>query len=269
MKRGNNPEILKIDGKFQGFNLGADFVSEHEWGIDKIKYIFGIDQPSDKTSPLLGADKRTISKFPEKYMHFQEFTIQNKKYWALICAHRYDINNKLGVNSLRSYSIYPCFKEEHIFSAWDESGFAILVDKEYKVELKELFDEFKKCNVMITQGGGHVFSNGGLLLLIRSSLTKEELDRMYAIDIDHLNLEKAVEESGIKEILKAAGKDYYALSPRWKDESKTEIRFWLNPSKQQLYNYGWYTIEELKLWAEDNPQSTIIKANKVEKTAPP
>ena len=261
MKRGNTPEILKENGTFYGFNLSSDFVSEHEWGIDAIKNIFGIDQPSDKTSPLLGADKRTISKFPEKYMHFQEFKIKNKKYWALICTRQYNINNALDVNALRSCSIYPCFEEEHIFSAWDEYGFAILVDKEYGAELKKLFEEFKKCDVMITIGKGHVFSNGGLLILIRSALPQEELDRMYEIDVDHLNLEKAVEDSGIREILKTAGKDYYALSPRWNDESKKEIRFWLNPSKQQLYNYGWYTIEELRLWAEDSPQSMIIKAN--------
>lgn len=260
MERGNNPEVLRTNGKLYGFNLGADFVSEHEWGIDGLKQIFGIDQFSDTNNLLLGADKRMISRFPDKHIHFNELKIKNKKYWFLLCSRQY-IRAKIDTNSLRSYNIYPFTREDHIFSAWDEYGFGILVDKEYKNEIQELFEELKKCNVMITLGNSHAFKNGGLFLLIRSSLLQEELDQLYEIDIDHINLQKAVEKSGIRDILKTAGKDYYALSPRWVDESKTTIHFWLNPTKQHLYNYGWYTIDELKMWAEDSPKSKIIKAN--------
>ena len=42
----NNAEVLFHEGEFVGVNLGADYCSEHEWGIGKIKQAFGIsDKP--------------------------------------------------------------------------------------------------------------------------------------------------------------------------------------------------------------------------------
>ncbi|MFA6407274.1 MAG: hypothetical protein WCV80_01030, partial [Candidatus Paceibacterota bacterium] len=48
--------------------------------------------------------------------------------------------------------------------------------------------------------------------------------------------------------LKKAGIGYFALSPRWKDETKKEIVFWLNPREQRENNYGWFSAADLKLW---------------------
>jgi hypothetical protein len=48
-----------------------------------------------------------------------------------------------------------------------------------------------------------------------------------------------------------------ALRPSWvsdKKEANTiyDVHYWLNPSDQNNDNYGWYTVEDLMLWAVNN-----------------
>ena len=71
---------------------------------------------------------------------------------------------------------------------------------------------------------------------------------MTDTDLDTIELQKAVARTGIHKLLKEADCKYYALSPRWADESKTEVKFWLNPYDQTNNNYGWYAVEDLEAW---------------------
>ena len=57
--------------------------------------------------------------------------------------------------------------------------------------------------------------------------------------------------TGIEEVLKAAGKKWYALSPGWRDKRKQHVDFFLNPCEQERYDFGWFTVEELRQWARD------------------
>jgi hypothetical protein len=59
-------------------------------------------------------------------------------------------------------------------------------------------------------------------------------------------LKKASEKSGITSYLRPF--TYYALSPRWKDETKKEVVFWLNPCSQDRFNFGWFTVKDLDDW---------------------
>lgn len=60
----------------------------------------------------------------------------------------------------------------------------------------------------------------------------------------------SAKKTKIKKILDRAGKKYFALSPRWKDENKKEVIFWLNPYYQDIDNFGWFTVDDLKDWAK-------------------
>lgn len=272
MRKGMKPEVINTDeGKLYGFNLGADFVSEHEWGINKLKNLFGINLPiadnhsvlktifKKKNEPkqLIGIDKRTASIFPEKNIQFGSFKIKKKEYWALICKEYFFDVESLDSNAIKHCGLYPYSEDCHLVTAWDEGSFGILVDKEYKDAINELYEAMKRCDLAIMIGGSHAFSNGGLLLIVRSSMTKEEIDKFYEVDVDYMNLVNAFQDTGIEKILKDAGKRYFALSPRWKDESKTELKFWLNPMEQNCYNSGWFTLDELKEWV--NNKGPIMK----------
>jgi hypothetical protein len=138
MRKGMKPEVYKENGKLYGFNLGADFVAEHEFGIRKLKDILGVDMPIKEkkkclwqrifsssnvpTTPSLGVDKRTITKFPEECILFGKVRAKNKSYWALICE-RNSYEPKLNVETLKRCNIYPNYDTPHIFSAWDEESF--------------------------------------------------------------------------------------------------------------------------------------------------
>jgi len=264
MRRAMDAEVFVENGKLYGFNLGADFVSEHEWGIDKLKRLFGVSNNKNglfgSVKPVLGVAARTITTVPEKALHYGEITIEKKKYFFLICYNSYVREiEKITVDLIKGFELYP-FRDNHIFTAWDEGSFGILVDEEYKEELSNLYDAFMNKDIVFAMGRGHVFKNSGLLLIVRSSMSEEEVQKMYDMDMDSINMKKAAEKTGIEKILKEAGKRYFALSPRWKDETKTEVIFWLNPMDQHIYNFGWFGVEELKQWA--NNEGPVIMKDK-------
>jgi hypothetical protein len=35
--------------------------------------------------------------------------------------------------------------------------------------------------------------------------------------------------------------------------------YWLNPREQDIHNYGWFTVEELKQWAENKGPVMMTK----------
>lgn len=53
----------------------------------------------------------------------------------------------------------------------------------------------------------------------------------------------------VKSTLHDQGKEWYSLE-RWQ-WMEGGIKFWLNPSDQDMYRPGWYTIDELIAWAHD------------------
>ena len=61
----------------------------------------------------------------------------------------------------------------------------------------------------------------------------------------------ALEKTKIEMILKKAKKEYDALVPAWANDEKTEVKYWLNPKDQENVNYGWYSLQDLKLWAKN------------------
>jgi hypothetical protein len=67
-------------------------------------------------------------------------------------------------------------------------------------------------------------------------------------DREHQLLQKAKRDSGIEGILRRAGRKYFALSPRL-DKDGT-IVYWLNPYDDDKAKPGWYSLQELKDWAE-------------------
>jgi len=255
MRRAYDSELWIENGEVIGINLGADFTSEHEWGIKGIKQSFGVESESKE----LGIEARMISNCPDNLLFVEGITIKKKKYFGLICLSRYGYEyyikeKKISIlDIIKQSELTPYDKD--INCAWDENTFGILVEAKFENEIKQIYEAFKKKDIVIGIGSSHAFMNGGLKFAIVSKLPKEVVENIYNTDLDAINLKIAAEATGIYEILDKAGKGKYkgwmALSPRWKDDEKKEVIFWLNPEQQQIHNYGWFTVEELKEWAED------------------
>ena len=260
MRRAYNSEFWKGEnGELIGINLGADFVSEHEWGIKGIARSFDITNDES----VLGIKRRMINEFPESNMIFTQCKIGRKNYTALIFESYHRFNEyKDKIKECLPSDLKP-YGDEDLVCAWSERSFGILASNKHKEELEILYKAFQDKDIAIGIGGSHAFKNGGLKFTITSKLPKEIVDEIYNADLDYYNLQKTAQETGIYELLEKAGKGKFkgwmALSPRWKGDEKKEVIFWLNPEHQQIHNFGWFTVEDLKEWAEDKGKIMMSK----------
>jgi len=252
----HDTQFVIEDDKFVGINLGWDFVSEHEWGISRLLSDFGI--PKEPTTSCFGFDARTTQCQSDNLCYLENgddtFLVNTFNYNAYkgesFTAD--DLERMIG----RSYG-----KPEHgLCCAWDGQSFGIRTNNdEGRDMLKLLHMAFKNNNIAIFLGGrgGNPFSNSGLMLIIANEIPQDARDSAANSDLSHFRLTKAAEATGIEAKLKKAGKSWYALSPRWTDETEQELKFWLNPEQQHKYNSRWCTVEELEQWAED--KGPIVK----------
>ena len=256
MRRAYGFETFMKNGKLVGFNLGADFTSEHEWGIDGIKKAFGIDNSK------IGIDGRSISLIPNTLI-YQDIKINKVTYWFLGLL-RYPLkyffnheDDKLKESDIQNFELSPYGEDFTVATSWDDSSFGILVNDKNKFIVESLYNSFSNKDVVVGISPSHAFQNGGLKFLIKSLLEQDVIDSVMIADLDRITLKNTAEKTGIYKILEKADKKYFALSPRWKDDDKQDVIFWLNPYNQQLYNSGWFTVNDLKDWVKD--KGKIIK----------
>lgn len=237
-----------IEEQFAGVSLGWDFCAEHEWGIKGIRQVFAmVGDPQQ-----FGITRRMVRAVPD---HLRLHDIKKPKGCLLVLT-------SPGFTLPANGQGYPfdelsLWKDQSLAAGWDEESFGIFTTVEHRTHLKSLFEAFQRKDVAIYRGKSGPFANGGLKLVIASKLPQEILDDMCRVDEDGYNLLAAAKATGIEEYLKSKGKRWFTLSPRWANEGKTEVRFWLNPYDQQIYNCGWYSVEDLRLWGDD--QGPVLK----------
>jgi hypothetical protein len=308
MRRGSNPELLftsdlnnkerdpqkKVkSGTFLGFNLSADYCAEHEWGIKGLDGAFERDKITHKISKaptlpdkkryggggmvfMTSKDKKTAVLMYNEYWNDEflkklETPMTGPQLEKVVGEYTRDLHLSGGWTSGRT--VYP---PDKISAAWDEKSFGILVKNgndllDMVAYLQSVAEAFAKKDVAIWLGGGGVFQNAGLCITIYSALPKDVLDGWKEFYEDCERLKKASDATGIEAKLKAAGKRWFALSPRWikefkdKSESKHPVIYWLNPNEQHIHNFGWFTVEQLEQWAEDKGPCMMTKEEKAKR----
>lgn len=266
MRVGRDSGFIKDEnGKVLGISLGADYCAEHEWGIKGIQEAFGLKkyEPSDASNP--GLPRRVIKKLTDD---FQVFTGKNFVFMAF--TNRYGTQDyKTDKEIEKAYGLYSYGKT--LVTAWSERDFGVLVrDEQDRIDLQEIIKAFYGKNIAIFLGRGGPFKNGGLTFAIADRIPEKFVNDMKLVDQDTANLYRAAEKTGIKKKLEKAGKGFFALSPKWADqikstsggpvETKHEVIFWLNPMEQSVNNSGWFTVEDLDLWAKG--KGPILKENR-------
>lgn len=266
MRRTNNPQWLIKDGKFIGVGLGADFTAEHEWGIKDLKNHFGViigveslAQPILRDDKTLGIKRRIINEIPEN-LCFKE----KDGLLAIFCDWWYSKEDK----DIFDHSELRMHKDQKLCAAWDEKSFALVARKSEEQYMKTLWDAFQCKDILLFLGGPRgIIENAGLCFTVASSLPDQYGAELAEEDQKYIDLIKKAEATGIYELLKNAGKKWFWLGPEWDHRRPGEIMFWLNPYYQDKYNAGWYTLESLKLWAEE--KGPIIKKKEVSSVYPP
>lgn len=258
MRRGMRPQWVLSDGKLVGIDLSADYTGEHEFGIASLKRMLGISD--DAKHP--GLPRRMVTK-NDKVKLYDSGTAA-----ALICKdcswHEafQEYVNKFGETKAFKERLPDDLRYSHVFAAvseisvaletaWSESDFGIYgmgADADNIRDLAQAFSEFK---VAVWLGGGGVFQNAGLVIAWADRIPKEGTDQLRQGDEDREKLIEASEKTGILKRLKAAGRCYFACTPGWNDgdrKSDHPVMYFLNPMKQDVYNFGWFTVEELDQW---------------------
>lgn len=244
MREAYKAKIIRNEhGLLQGVYLGADFCAEHEHGIKYLKSICNLDDSQ------IGVERRRIRNLDEKVLHSSTCKI-NKQEWYYISINLYDINpNSRYFERTFSY----CNRDAEIITAWDDSGFIVLVKNQKVIE--QLKKAIQDGNAAIGLFGGGVFENSGLGVYIISNLGDNIISKMKSDDEDVIKLKEASDKTGIHDYLTSKGMKWYALSPGWnnvKKKTNYPVIYWLNPYNQDIHNYGWFTVEDLRDWADNN-----------------
>lgn len=269
--------ILVHEEEFIGISLGYDYCAEHEWGIDETRNLFKIPEPSKKN---LGIKNKTITKCPDRLLFKKDGNYA--VLWVAYENWRGPINEELPCefknykSRLDSEEDWNRKRESRkdkdtMISAWSDGYFGVAVKgKKGATWLEFLYNQFKKLNVAITYlniSGNNPFANSSLSLVIANRLPKEFIRGFYNADkkrVDLINYKKKIGMTKLKEKKKGSYHEenwYMACSPRWIDyedkknrekrkkelKTKYNIQYWINYSDDD-YNYGWYTVEDIKKW---------------------
>lgn len=262
MRRGCDPKWVYLpNGDLAGIAMGSDFCSEHEWGVDQLRRYFGCDASKD------GVERRKATLIPKDLYRFSGVATnpadkrkKGSEYDALFLSPRdYGRTPEEWVNH---YELSRRNDAAGLACAWDEKSFGIVAYGEKdKKNLALLWDAFQKKDIAFYPQVGVFHLGGGLIFCVLSKVPENEVKEMLRADLDHKELLRQATATGIEEELKVAGKGWFALSPKWaKEIRKTEdgelkttfpVIYWLNPRDQDRNNAGWYTVEQLKLWAQN------------------
>lgn len=217
------------EGDIIGVSLGYDFCSEHEHGIRQLQEDFGL-----KINKKYGFEARKNNIVPP----------------GLFCSNNMLVYPKSQLEFIIKEELLSIGHGE-IASAWCEHSFAVSVVPKYSGALVSLYDAFKgKNGVIMLSGRTNPFANSGLILLNYRLIPKEMKDEFYEKDkkyhAEQRMFRKLEQESGIFELLKDNGKEFWSLHIGRLDENG-EPSWWLNARG----NFGWYKTEDLRQWAEN------------------
>lgn len=265
---------LNAHGDVLGFSLHWNGCTEHEMGVQPLKESLGVPARFEN-----GLTDRTATKQPAT-VHFQEDMLNGTPTaWLLVSS---ELPARLGLTGqdaqawfLRSLS----FQEPRIVgretpedaqaradfqSAWDSEGFVVRVRGLGNVNrLKVMHKAFQAQDVAFGAdlvGADSRVEVGGLTF-VRASKVNPALAQA-ALDKDQgdvrLRDAAAQVQPALEKTLKAAGKTWFALKPRW-NQDQTEVLFWLNPMQQSDHNMGLFSREELEAWARNEGPVMVDK----------
>ena len=241
MRRTSNPKWISNGNSLVGISMGSEFCAEHEWGVKDLKHYFKTDESKD------GIDRRVVRDLP-KFLSY----VERKDLDAIVCDRPWsdDLKPDRWVDhaELKRY-------EKDLVCAWDERSFAVVAyGNTDRTKLKQLWAAFQRKDIAFWPNIGVFHNGGGLILAIVSQVPAVDKKAMLDSDIDYKELTAAAKATGIEKRLRDSGKNWFALSPRWKnksDKSAYEVTFWLNPTEQDRNNYGQFTVEDLRLWIDN------------------
>ena len=286
---GHEPAFHHADGKLAAVSLGADACSEHEWGIGLLRAAFGSPVParypngplcapyehwkrlrderksgllgafrSDPPLPPMGLERRKLHSIPAGFGWVKATAgeIEGFGYYRGFERPGWDQSR------VDQFAELPSQKDKELTGAWSDESFIVLGRSDLAIKrLMNLFHAIHDKDAVMTIGGG-LFVGSGLAISVASLLPTTITAKWLADDQTSFEGDKKFDETGVEELLRSKGKDWFALGD-YKVGHDGQWRAWLNPYDQQRYSAGAFTVEELRLWAED--KGPVVKTAKQRK----
>jgi hypothetical protein len=231
-----------------GFSFAADYCAEHECGVKRTKAMFRCD----------GKKKGLYSCKIRKDVSVSGTVEIDGVSWEYIAT------KPIGVEH---YAVkWPSIKDKdaecNVKSGWCDGDFAVLCDVPGKLGF--LKQAFSRKDVLISVGGGHVFKNGGLYLLVASKTPKEIYLATVKKDEEYISTKKALEKSKAFKLLEKKADEWREKYPASHDTPFSYIAlcphgtaYWLNPAHQQHLHWGYVTIQDIDDWANERVGTVI------------
>lgn len=253
-------DFFYLDGNFIGVALGYDYCAQHEWGFEGIKNSLDIRLGD---SNYLGIEGRMIRKIPLN-LSFYESKYKNKYYTNLV----YKYNFISFQESLQSKPPVANRFITDFVTAWDSESFGVSVKGKRNKKSKDLENLYKSildkkaAFCFVNKNSNNPFGRSYPLLCISDRLDSSFLKEIYEYDLNLKKLSEASESTEIENYLKQNNKSYLKLSPVWSDyiketndkrviKTKYPVIYFLESSDTKKYKSGWFTVEDLKMWAHD------------------
>lgn len=223
----------ELSGIRFGYGPSLSTTLQHEHGIQGIRESFGVC-PNAK----IGIEARKITNLPA---HFH--CIENEKSFVIaLCKFKPSIDGLVHDSEKRLNWSGRKVGFDDFVTYWDRNSFVLITsNKDLYIELKDAF-----CRMDVS-----IEMSKGLTFRIISNTPDGVKESMIASDLDAVALNEEALKTEIEKKLKAAGREFNLLVPRWKDETKSLIVFWLIPKDDVHYDKGTYTLEDLNEWVED------------------
>jgi len=253
---------VRIDGVVIGVHLAPNSVGQHSMGIDWLLHRLGA--ASADAYGLREFDGHVVRSIPEwttrtashEERHLDMGARRRRLFTssATLCVeghveHAMEVTTRYGQDSV-------------VTGAWDDSSFAI---RGWEDEGRRIVDTVQEAlqalDLAVWVSGDVEFGHGHLCIVRRSSVPMAMVRKFDDAVAGRRRLQDAAATTGIAERLTAIGqmsplgrmRPYYALSPSWIDEETAKrsahpVKFFLNPSRQDVNQSGWFTVEELDEW---------------------
>lgn len=264
--------LVDDNSQFCGLALGHDFCAEHEWGAPVIKDMLGIATANPEpglagrlmtqvpptlkmdTYTARSADRRIKRTMPAALLYCPPYVGG----WAAMTTQ--ELIRAWDVAFYTDFAKDKWHKpEDDLVCAWSsEGGFAVHARGEENVaRLHALYAAFQAKDIAMADGSINGFIRKPRCFVVASTVSVERRAALLEADLDHRRMLQMAQDTGIEAYLREHGKRWHALAPRWADESKSAVVFWLNPMEQKKYNFGWFTVEQLREWAHDKGPVTV------------
>ena len=229
-----------------GVIIGHDFCCEHECGIRPLLDMFGVTF----NPKAIGVKARKITRVPPGLQWIRK-GIRAGILQPTPFSVAYE-GDKCEENAWKNHHDYG---PGGLYSSWDEKSFMLTSDKANEIAaLREIFDAFQGCDIVITTLAGGFGTNP--FLGIASALIPDIIKTWEDHDLHHIKVQVAFKKTGIEKVLTKAKRGYFSLVP--KQDRGGPLMFWLNPFEQEIYNSGYFTLQDLKDWAKG--RGKVIKA---------